>query len=55
MAFAEQFEQRLVAQGEARRSLAETIDIGWRLLDTLPREDLLRLSEETWNARHPRA
>jgi len=55
LAFAEQFEQQLISQGEARRPLAETIEIGWRLLDTLPREDLLRLSEETWNARHPRA
>jgi V/A-type H+/Na+-transporting ATPase subunit B len=55
MAFAEQFEQQLVSQGEVRRPLAKTIEIGWRLLDTLPREDLLRLSEETWNARHPRA
>ena len=55
LAFAEQFERQLVSQGEARRPLAETIDIGWRLLDTLPREDLLRLSEETWNARHPHA
>jgi V/A-type H+/Na+-transporting ATPase subunit B len=55
LAFAEQFEQQLVSQGEARRPLAQTIEIGWRLLDTLPREDLLRLSEETWNARHPRA
>jgi V/A-type H+-transporting ATPase subunit B len=55
MAFTEQFEQQLVSQGEARRPLAETIEIGWRLLDTLPREDLLRVSEETWNARHPRA
>ena len=55
MAFAEQFEQQLVSQGQARRPLGETIEIGWRLLDTLPREDLLRLSEATWNARHPRA
>ncbi len=55
LAFAEQFEQQLVSQGEARRPLAETIEIGWRLLNTLPREDLLRLSEATWNARHPRA
>ena len=55
MAFAEQFEHQLVSQGEARRPLEETIEIGWRLLNTLPREDLLRLSEATWNARHPRA
>ncbi len=55
MAFGERFERELIAQGEARRSLAETLEIGWTLLDTLPREDLLRLSEATWNARHPHA
>ncbi len=54
LAFAERFEQELVRQGRERRPLTETIDIGWRLLETLPREDLLRLSESTWNARHPR-
>ena len=54
MIFAEQFEQQLVRQGGERRPITETIDIGWRLLETLPREDLLRMSESTWNARHPR-
>jgi V/A-type H+/Na+-transporting ATPase subunit B len=54
MAFADRFEQDLVRQEDVRRSLVETIDIGWRLLDTLPREDLLRLSDEIWNAHHPR-
>jgi V/A-type H+-transporting ATPase subunit B len=54
VAFAERFEQELIRQGDSRRPLAETIEIGWRLLETLPREDLLRLSEGTWNARHPR-
>ena len=55
MAFAERFERELIAQSDARRSLTETLEIGWALLETLPREDLLRLSEATWNARHPRA
>jgi len=54
MAFAERFEQELVKQGDVRRPLTETIDIGWRLLESLPREDLLRIAESTWNARHPR-
>ena len=54
MAFAERFEQELVRQGGERRPLTETIEIGWRLLETLPREDLLRISEATWSARHPR-
>ena len=55
MTFADRFEQEFVQQGNVRRPLAETIAIGWRLLDTLPREDLLRLSEATWNAHHPHA
>ena len=54
MTFAERFEQELVKQGDIRRPLTETIDIGWRLLESLPREDLLRIAESTWNARHPR-
>ena len=55
MTFADAFEQQLVAQGETRRPLTDTLEIGWRLLDTLPREDLLRLSDDVWNARHPHA
>jgi V/A-type H+-transporting ATPase subunit B len=51
LAFAEQFEQRFVRQGATRRALSETLAIGWELLETLPREDLLRISEATWNAR----
>jgi V/A-type H+-transporting ATPase subunit B len=52
--FAERFEQELVRQGGVRRPLAETIEIGWRLLETLPREDLLRLSDAAWAARQSR-
>jgi V/A-type H+-transporting ATPase subunit B len=44
LAFAEDFERTLVGQGADRRSLAETIDAGWRLLDRLPPEDLLKLT-----------
>ena len=54
MAFAERFEQELVGQGRVRRPLAETIEIGWRLLETLPHEDLLRLSDAAWAARQSR-
>jgi V/A-type H+/Na+-transporting ATPase subunit B len=50
MAFAARFEDEFVGQA-TRRSLSETIEIGWRLLDTLPREDLLRLSDAAWAAR----
>jgi V/A-type H+-transporting ATPase subunit B len=52
MAFAERFERELVAQGSVRRRLVDTIELGWTLLETLPREDLLRISEATWSARH---
>jgi V/A-type H+-transporting ATPase subunit B len=50
LAFAERFEREFVHQGAGRRTTAETIAAGWRLLATLPREDLLRLSDVTWAA-----
>ena len=52
LAFAERFEHEFVGQGGARRSIAETFAAGWRLLETLPREDLVRISDATWDARH---
>jgi V/A-type H+-transporting ATPase subunit B len=51
LAFADRFETEFVGQGAARRGIAETLGIGWRLLETLPREDLLRLSDAAWAAR----
>lgn len=46
LAFAEAFERELVGQGGARRTIGDTIEIGWRLLDGMPREDLIKLSDE---------
>lgn len=43
--FADAFEQRFIHQGASRRTLKETAAAGWALLDTLPREDLARLSD----------
>ncbi|MCC7380299.1 MAG: V-type ATP synthase subunit B [Deltaproteobacteria bacterium] len=51
LAFAESFERELVNQGSARRSIAETIEQGWRLLDALPREDLIKISDELLDRR----
>ncbi len=51
LALAERFERELIHQGEERRTLGETIEIGWRLLEAMPREDLQRIDEETWKAR----
>jgi V/A-type H+-transporting ATPase subunit B len=51
LVFAQRFEDEFVRQGERRRSLAETFEVGWRLLETLPRGDLTRLSDQAWAAR----
>jgi V/A-type H+-transporting ATPase subunit B len=55
LAFAERFEQEFVHQGAARRGITETIEAGWRLLETLPRDDLLRIRDTTWDARSARS
>jgi V/A-type H+-transporting ATPase subunit B len=54
--FAQRFEDEFVRQSSRRRTISETVAEGWRLLDTLPREDLTRISAATWPARtagHP--
>ncbi|HTJ47268.1 MAG TPA: V-type ATP synthase subunit B [Kofleriaceae bacterium] len=49
--FAAAFERELIAQAGARRTIAETIAIGWKLLDAMPRAELERLDDDTL-ARH---
>jgi V/A-type H+-transporting ATPase subunit B len=49
--FAERFERELVHQGDERRDLASTRAAGWRLLESLPREDLSRLDDAAWETR----
>jgi V/A-type H+-transporting ATPase subunit B len=49
--FAGRFELEFVNQGMTRRSITETIEAGWRLLDTLPAEDLTRLPDAVLAAR----
>jgi len=45
--FAAGFENEFVAQGAyENRSIAETLDIGWKLLKELPRTELKRISDE---------
>jgi len=51
LTFADRFEREFIAQGRARRSISETMEAGWRLLDALPPEDLSRLSETTLRER----
>jgi V/A-type H+-transporting ATPase subunit B len=45
--FGEKFEQVFVNQGEKEnRSIDQTLDIGWQVLASLPREELLRVNQE---------
>jgi V/A-type H+-transporting ATPase subunit B len=45
--FGETFEHRFLAQGETEnRPIATTLDLGWEILSTLPREELHRVSAE---------
>lgn len=45
--FADEFEKQYVSQGfETQRSIIETLDLGWRLLSLLPRNELKRVKED---------
>jgi V/A-type H+-transporting ATPase subunit B len=52
ISFANRFERDFVGQGEVRRGIRETLEIGWALMDDFPREELIRISDATWEARH---
>jgi V/A-type H+-transporting ATPase subunit B len=49
--FAARFEAEFVNQAAGRRSFEETFRVGWALLEMMPREELLRIDDETWAAR----
>ena len=51
LAFADAFEREFIHQGPARRTIGETLEAGWRLLEALPREDLRRIPDAAWVAR----
>jgi V/A-type H+/Na+-transporting ATPase subunit B len=51
LGFASRFEREFIGQSH-RRTLEETVQDGWRLLETLPRSDLTRVSEATWERRN---
>jgi V/A-type H+-transporting ATPase subunit B len=50
LGFADRFEREFVGQ-TGRRGISETFAAGWRLLETLPRDDLLRVSDATLASR----
>ncbi len=48
--FGERFEMEFLSQGEdENRSIDETLDLGWKILKTLPRNELLRINEKILN------
>ncbi len=51
--FGDRFEREFLAQGEREnRSIAETLDLGWKVLGSLPRSELYRASEATLAAHY---
>lgn len=53
--FADEFEKRYVSQGyNTDRSIIETLDLGWELLDILPVSELKRIKTEYIKKYHPR-
>ena len=55
LGFADLFERKFINQGEyERRTIEETLDIGWNLLATLPEEDLKLVSVENIKKYHPK-
>ncbi|UCC16623.1 MAG: V-type ATP synthase subunit B, partial [Dehalococcoidales bacterium] len=44
---ADRFENEFISQGEnEKRTIEETLDIGWRLFSALPEEDLKLVSQD---------
>lgn len=44
--FTEEFEEKYISQGfQTNRSIFETLDLGWKLLDRLPRNELKRIKD----------
>jgi V/A-type H+-transporting ATPase subunit B len=45
--FGERFEQEYLSQSETEdRSIETTLDLGWKILSILPKEELLRIKRE---------
>jgi len=47
LSYGEAFEERFIRQGpDVRRSLEESLELGWEIISILPREELVRIREE---------
>ncbi len=47
--FAESFEKEMICQGEERRTIDESLELGWKLLAIIPKEQLTRLNKDLIN------
>ena len=53
MAFGRQFDEEYIRQGEnVNRTIDQTLELGWRLLSTLPREELDRIDDKLIEAHY---
>jgi V/A-type H+-transporting ATPase subunit B len=52
LAFAAAFENTYLNQGDTRRTLVETLDLGWQLLDPFPSAELKRLTSDQLAEHH---
>ena len=54
LAFGKAFEKEFIGQGEqTNRSITQTLDLGWRLLTHLPKEELNRIPKELLEKYYP--
>lgn len=44
--FSNAFERRMIGQGETRRTIEDTFNVGWKLLGLLPKSELTRIKRE---------
>jgi len=42
-----QFEQYMLGEGQARRTIEDTLELGWKLLGLLPKSELTRVNRRT--------
>ena len=51
LAFADDFEEEFVGQGAGSRTVEETLETAWRLLERFPPTELKRIKRETLERR----
>lgn len=47
--FAQLFEKEMVGQGATRRTIDQTLDLGWKCLAVIPKEELTRINKDLIN------